>query len=224
MDRRQFVLGAALLGITAASLALKPRRMFARLGGPAIEAAIPKQLGPYSFASVNGLVLPPQDELSAKLYDYVLTRMYQRAGFNPVGLCIAYGSAQDSGLQLHRPDECYPAQGFTIGDRRALDIDLAGHRVPAITLVASRPDRTEHLLYWTRIGSLFPTDARAERMKIYLDNLKGQLPDGVLVRLSESGGDATAAQAELLEFAKLLYAGLDATSRQVLLGGAPKAA
>ena len=94
VDRRQFVLGGALLATVAASLVLKPKRIRSPLAPGMLDRAVPTTIGPYHFVSDNGLVLPPQDEITERIYDQVLTRVYQADGLPAMMLLVAYGSAQ----------------------------------------------------------------------------------------------------------------------------------
>ena len=158
--------------------------------------------------TTDGLVLPPQDELSAKLYEQVLTRMYQADRRPPIALLIAYGGAQNADLQLHRPDECYPAQGFSISGKRHVPVAWGEQTISATMLTGARFDRTEQVLYWSRIARLFPEEARDERRAIISENLAGRMPDGALVRLSE----------QMRGFAHALAGGLGPTGRRILMG------
>lgn len=218
LDRRQVLVGGALVALAGAGIALKPRRLVARLVPGELDEAIPRAFGEYSEVGAASLVLPPKDDLSAKLYDAVLARVYAAPGRFPIGLCIAYGSAQDAGLQLHRPDECYPAQGFTISDQQSSSFMLADRAINATSLTASRTDRTDQLLYWTRIGSVFPPDSSAERKVIVSENLRGRVPDGVLTRLSVMTADRNRANSEMREFASQLISSLGTSGKRILLG------
>ncbi len=220
MGRRELMLGGLMLALTTAGLALRPVRSFARLAPDTLNRIIPQQIGGYSFASVDGLITAQTDDLTQRLYDQVLTRMYVAPGQSPIGLLIAYGSAEDEGLQLHRPDECYPAQGFVLSNMHRTPIALAGHAISATALTAARADRTEQLLFWTRIAGIFPSESRDERRAIVAENLRGRLPDGVLVRLSMTARDAVPATARLTQFSQALIGSLGAPARRLLMGQA----
>ncbi len=79
-DRRDVLLGALLAAIGGASVVLRPTSRLAQLGSAKLDAAVPRTLGPWSVATTDGLVTAPSDELSAKLYDQILTRVYRGPG------------------------------------------------------------------------------------------------------------------------------------------------
>jgi EpsI family protein len=59
---------------------------------------------------------------------------------NPQGyrimLSIAYGKNQSDALQLHKPEICYPAQGFTLLAKQNTPLDLLGKPIAAIAAIA----------------------------------------------------------------------------------------
>jgi EpsI family protein len=220
VDRRQFVLGGALLATVAASLALKPKRIRSPLAPGMLDRAVPTTIGPYHFVSDNGLVLPPQDEITERIYDQVLTRVYQADGLPAMMLLVAYGSAQDYTLQAHLPEVCYPSSGYTLTALERVPIALhPGGTETATFLSAERPDRTEQVLYWMRIGDRFPATLTQERLAVMGANLMGTLPDGILVRLSTIAPDAAAALPQLKAFNQALLGVLKVDGRRLFGAG-----
>jgi EpsI family protein len=105
-------------------------------------------------------------------------------------LLIAYGKTQSDTLQLHLPELCYPAFGFTIAESQPARFDLGhGVVVPGRNLVATSPGREERISYWTRIGEYLPTSNTEQRKMKFRIALSGVIPDGVLVRISNMRGD-----------------------------------
>jgi len=220
-NRRELLLGGLLLGITAASLALRPVRLYPQLSHGELDAAIPKAVGPYRFATTSGLILPPRDELSDRLYDEVLTRTYLAPGQIPVMALFAYGSVQNLSLELHRPEECYPQQGFEIGAAERMPLRLDGHDIPASFLTARRPDGyVEQLLFWSRIGPHFPPDRTTQSLIVARENFAGRMPDGILVRLSLPTGDRALALRVAGRFMADLAAELPPLGRRIVFGEA----
>ncbi len=220
IHRRQFVYGGALVAAAAVAIALTPRRLTDPIARDELDHAVPNVIGRYRFATVSGLVMPPQDEISERIYDQVLTRVYVADDVPPMMLLIAYGSAQDSGLQLHRPEVCYPASGYEISGIR--EIGLKGLRpgtdVQATFLTAARGSHTEQVLYWTRIGQHFPNSGWQEKSAIISANIGGSLPDGVLVRVSIQSPDRAEALRLVEGFNTAMVASLGARGRRLLLG------
>ena len=222
-SRRDVLAGSMLLAVTAASLLLKPRRMFERISQDELSAAIPKRVGAYSFATSSGLILPPRDELSEKLYDQVLTRVYVAPGKLPIMALFAYGSVQNLSLELHRPDECYPQQGFKITNADLLPLSFGRLRIPASVLSASRPDGyVEQVVFWSRIGHQFPIDRTAQSLLVARENFAGRMPDGLLVRLSVPTDDRAAAVAATEEFLNELNRTLPPLGRRIVFGDTAK--
>lgn len=218
-DRRQLILGTAILATAGLANVLRPT------DAPAatidLKRAIPLVLGPYHYDSAIALVLPDAGETTQRIYDQVLTRSYVAAGVPPAMLVIAYGAAQDARLALHRPDACYPAAGYRIEATRQVDARPgAAAPIPATLLTATRQDRIEQVLYWTRIGGRFPTSALAEKLDILRANLSGDRPDGVLVRLSVEEGDPVTALAQLHQFVAILLGAIGPMARARLVGDA----
>ncbi|QGP78189.1 exosortase C-terminal domain/associated protein EpsI [Sphingobium sp. CAP-1] len=220
-DRRRLVLSGLLAGAAGIALALRPRAADQKVTPGTIERIVPLTIGRYRYVSASGLVVAPQSELREATYADVLARAYSAPGERPVMLLIAYGSAQDAGLAVHRPEECYPAVGFDISPVRTVPLSgpvPAGSR--ACFLTARRDDRVEHVYFWVRVGSVFPTSPVEQRLAIVRDNLAGRLPFGLLARLSVIGGSADEALAIAEQFNAAMLNGIDAAGREVLLGHA----
>lgn len=216
-DRRQLMLGGAMLAATAAAFGLRPQRMVQRLPAGALDRAVPTIIGRWKFLTASGLVLPPQDEMTQQLYDQVLTRVYAADGLPSVMLLIAYGSAQDYTLQAHLPEVCYPSSGYTVSSIERVPVTLRpGTSDTATYLTAERPDRTEQVYYWLRIGDRFPATLSDERMAVIAANLRGVLPDGVLVRLSVLDDNRSAALGQLQRFNQQMLASLGSAGRRLL--------
>jgi EpsI family protein len=218
-SRRDVIAGSLLIAITAASQSLKPARMFADLSQDELSAAIPKRVGAYRFATSSGLVLPPRDELSDRLYDQVVTRVYVAPGKLPIMALFAYGSVQNLSLELHRPDECYPQQGFTITAPEALPLTVGGHHIPASVLSARRVNGyVEQVVFWSRIGTQFPSDRTAQSLLVARENFAGRMPDGLLVRLSVPTSERSAALTATQGFLHDLDRALPPIGRRIMFG------
>src|SRR5262249_4920245 len=158
---------------SAAACVLTPRIAEAVIGPGQLERVIPKRLGAWNFVTASGLVVPPPDETGRRTYDQVLTRVYARTGDAlPVMLLIAYGGRQTGLFIVHRPEACYPAQGYALSGRDTMQVELGGGRHVAGTVWSAHSAlRAEQLLYWTRIGDQFPRSWAAEHIAIASKNL-----------------------------------------------------
>jgi EpsI family protein len=219
-SRREMLIGAGLLCTAAVSHAMIPRTSIDLLGEGKVDDIIPEQVGPWSFLSKSGLVVPPSDQLSEKLYAQMLTRVYTADNRAPMMLLIAQSPGQDGVLQVHRPEYCYPAGGYQLVDSRVHQIEFRdGVALPTRAFTAVSPERTEQLLYWTRIGSALPTSWAEQRLEVAKANLRGEIPDAVMVRVSAISTDPAALN-QVDEFTRAMVAAMKPKDRQILLGTA----
>lgn len=222
LDRRSVLIGGALLATAASAAALAPRTIMDGLGRRKLEEVIPTQVGPWRFHSKSGLVVPTSDQLSDQLYQQLLTRVYVAPDRSPVMLLIAYGASQTGVLQVHRPEICYPATGYVLSPSSIVPVPVPGDRIEAVGLTAQADTRTEQLIYWTRVGRDRPRTWGEQRLSVARANLRGELPDAVLVRVSTLSPDADAAFASLSGFVNLLTSAVAPSTRAFLVG--PRAA
>jgi EpsI family protein len=215
--RREALIGGGLILAAGVAFAMKPRHQMSFLGGAKIENLVPKAFAGWNFVAASGLVLPPQDQLRDKLYSQLLTRTYANAEGAQIMLLIAYNAAQDGVVQVHRPEVCYPASGYQLTriDDRILPL-AANIGVPSRYIVAETGLRREEIIYWTRLGGYFPRHWTEQRWAVFMQNLEGEIPDGMLVRISSTMPDVGI---EALDrFARDLYAHVGATMKHVLTG------
>lgn len=208
-------------GFTAgAAYALAPRRAEHRLANLKLGELIPTAIPPWRFGSDEGVVVArPEEAYATDGYDQVVARTYDALGLPSVMLLIAYGSTQGATLQLHRPETCYPAQGFRLSDFSAPDLEfLSASPVQTRRFTAVRDNRVERLIYWTRIAESFPRNTAGEYRAILGSVLRGTIPDGVLVRISTITPDIAAADKALAAFASGLIVSASTAGRQILLG------
>ena len=216
-DRRQVVIGGILLAAAATVPLLRPSHGGAALSDDGLERWIPTRIRAYHYAGSSGLVVPAQEEMAARSIDHLVTRIYAAPDLPPVMMLVAYERAQDVGLALHRPEACYPSAGYHMAGRALVPLSgVAGER--AVALSAERGDQHEQIYTWMRIGSRFPTSALQEKMAIITSNLRGYLPDGVLVRLSVRSTDRAGSIRQMMAFNAALLDAMRARGRAALLG------
>lgn len=216
LDRRRAILGGAFLLTAGAAAARVPRHHIDLLGKRKIEALIPNDIGPWHFYSKSGLVVPPADQLSDSLYSQLLTRVYLSQDGLPVMLLVAQSGGQTGILQVHRPEYCYPAGGFRLSDKATLPVALPGSVLDATVLSAHADDRTEQILYWTRVGNDMPLSWAQQRWSVARANLVGDVPDAVLVRVSTLTQDREAGMAAMTAFTRHLFAAVPPDVRRFL--------
>jgi Protein of unknown function (DUF3485) len=194
LSRRNVLTGLGLLGAAGVAYARQPQPGPKQLGKGGLDALVPKNFGAWKFETTSGLVLPPPDATADRLYDEVLTRVYTRPDGAVVMFLVAYSGVQDGLLQLHRPEVCYPVGGYQLSQTTIAPIAFGnGDRVPAL-----------------------PTSWAEQRWAVVVANLKGAIPDGVLVRMSCVENDADKAFGVLREFASDLAGSVTPKARQLL--------
>lgn len=216
-NRRKFLVG--LLFCSAAGIAAwrQPNKHLDYLGRQKLDDLVPKSIGRWNFVSASGLVVPPDDQLSKALYSQLLTRIYSDGENPPIMLLLAQSGGQTGFLQIHRPEICYAAGGYQISAVAPSPIRLGSTVVPAISIDASAGGPTEHVVYWTRIGNRMPTSWREQKFAVAEQNLRGIIPDAILVRVSSVSNDGDAARMAIDEFVRELLAVIPADRRSVFI-------
>lgn len=218
LGRRHFLIGAAMMAASGVALARMPSAHVAAVAKQRFDGWVPDTVGTWRFATVSGVVLPPPDALSDRLYDNIVARVYDAPGLPSMMLMIAYNNMQDGVLQVHRPEVCYPVGGYTLTPTREYELSIDNRMIPANVFAANGQERTEQILYWTRIGNEFSRSWMEQRMAVARANVAGRIPDGVLVRVSLLGNDPLAALPLLERFARSFVHASPPPLRQILVG------
>lgn len=216
MNRREVLCGGLLAGGGLAALALRPTGPDASFRPPDLAAIVPRTIGAWGATSAYDAILPPADALSQSIFNAYLVRGYAATGWPPLVMVIAFGAVQSYNLQLHQPDACYPASGFTLSGRRA--IKLAS--TPATFVSASNDVVDESLVYWMRTGQEFPRTIWDQRLAIARAALSAKTVDGVLVRLSVRNTPQNRAVAAITDFAEQLKLAIKPRDQSLLYGNA----
>lgn len=215
----------AVMMLTASALAViaKPTvRMAAE--GPAIdlETLFPKQFGAWRLDDKVPIVLPSPDvqETIARIYSQVLARTYVNDRGERVMLSVAYGGDQSDDMQVHRPEVCYPAQGFQVLSMKQDRLSLAERTVPVRKLMTRMGSRNEPVLYWIVVGDRVVGSNTEQKLAQLRYGLRGKIPDGMLVRVSTIDGDQERAYRIQGRFLSDLAHAIDPKLRDRVFGGA----
>jgi EpsI family protein len=216
-DRRKFLLG--LLFCSAAGVAAwrQPSRKLDYLGREKLEQLVPKTIGQWSFVAASGLVVPPNDQLVQALYSQLLTRVYSDGVNPPIMLLLAQSAGQTGFLQIHRPETCYTASGYQISTVQPHPIQVGSKVIHSLSMDARADGPTEHVIYWTRIGDRMPISWKQQKLAVAEQNLRGIIPDAILVRISCVTNDGEAARAQIDSFVRTLVASIPANMRPVFV-------
>jgi EpsI family protein len=221
IDRRDLLIGAGCVAGAGAAYGMVPRRRVSLLGARKIDAILPRAFGDWTSTDTTDLVAPTEPGgLAARLYGETVGRIYRQASSGAqIMALVAHGDTQSDDLQLHRPEICYPAFGFTITASRPVETPLApGVSLPSRALVARVTDRQEVVLYWTRLGEFLPQSRREQQIDRLRTALHGEIGDGVLVRLSVDSPDTGGAIALMQGFAASMVRAMAPGDRSALIG------
>jgi EpsI family protein len=191
-NRRALVL-MALMGITAvASFAVRPG---AKAGGSrktfSLATIVPTRFGGWSELPGQGaqVVNPQTQALLDKLYSQILARAYVDSAGYRIMLSLAYGDDQRGALQAHKPEVCYPAQGFQVHSNEQAEIATDFGPIRGRRLNTSLGQRKEPVTYWFTAGERIVTNRFDQRLVELRLALTGEVPDGLLFRVSSIDGE-----------------------------------
>lgn len=222
--RKSLLILALMISASVLAMVLRPTHKIADQQ-PAIDlnVLVPKQFGewreePQNFAA---MVNPQQKEMLDKTYSQILSRTYINLQGYRIMLSIAYGGDQTDALQVHKPEACYPAQGFQLLDRTTATVES-----PVGPILVRRVDtqlgtRREPVTYWTTIGSQIVHGGIHKKFLEMGYGLTGRIPDGLLFRVSSIDTEVAHAYDVQASFINQLLSAVTPAQRQ-RLAGAPK--
>lgn len=190
MNRRlaiSLVLGLAMAGTSLLTGALTPRARVPQAHEQfSLEKMIPQRFGDWVIDPhvVPLQPDPEQQSVLEKIYDQTLSRTYVNREGQRVMLSIAYGGDQSKALQLHLPEVCYVAQGFQMVKDREGALPTRFGELPVKRLVARLHERNEPITYWITIGEHAARAGIQQKLRRLAYGLSGEIPDGMLVRVS----------------------------------------
>ena len=125
-------------------------------------------------------------------YDQTVMRTYVNRHGDTVMLALAWGERQRQDIKVHRPEVCYPAQGYSVlnlGPGSPIAVAGRAEPVPTVSMLAGPSDGRgsglEAVRYWIRIGDSYSGDGLKARWYLLREGLHGRVPDGILVRASQ---------------------------------------
>ena len=177
------LMGLASVGGMAARPASKPPGSAPRY---ILEDTVPKQFGDWRMLPDSGaqVVNPQTQELLDKLYSQLLARTYVNSQGYRVMLSLAYGDEQRGQLAAHKPEVCYPAQGFKLHSNDPVELATPFGGIAARRLSTSYGPRKEPVTYWFTMGDTAVKSKFDQRLVEIRLGLTGEVPDGLLFRVS----------------------------------------
>lgn len=178
-------------------------------GGWAVDDRMPVQL-----------VSPDTAALLNKIYNQTLSRTYVNPKGERIMLSVAYGGDQSDATRAHRPEVCYPAQGFQVLSSSTGFVALGSHPLRVRRLVTQLGSRVEPITYWITVGDQVVISGTEQKLAQLTYGFRGTVADGMLVRVSSIDSDKDRAlrlqEAFLLALSKSLNPGV----RSQILGSA----
>lgn len=215
------ILAVAMVITAASANHLKPTLQFADTRASLkLAPSIPMQFGSWQMEPVStGVVNPQQQGLLNALYSEIITRTYINQQGRRIMLSIAYGKNQNDSFQVHKPEICYPAQGFQLKNNAAGFLDTPQGSIPVRRLETNLgSQRQEPVTYWTTIGDQSVRNGIDKKLKEMQYAAHGYIADGLLFRLSSIDADSDHAFKLHQQFASELIATLPSESRLRLTG------
>ena len=219
-NRIAFLIAALMLAASIGSVVARPDIRSASLG-PAfsLEAMIPKHFGNWREEPhrVVQVINPQTQGLLDKLYSETLSRTYVDSSGYRIMLSLAYGSDQRGALQAHKPEACYPAQGFTLHRAEPGRLATPFGEIPVRRLFTSKGSREEPLTYWFTVGDRAVQEWNTRLVELsYI--LTGRIPDGLLFRVSSIDPDQARANQMQDQFINQLLQTVSPAERKRLSG------
>lgn len=201
---RVWIVAGLMCLASAMAVVARPSIRMAEQGPAAdLETIFPKQFADWRIDDRMPVVLPSPDVQAQldKIYSQVLARTYVNSRGERVMLSVAYGGDQSDGMGVHRPEICYPAQGFQVLSIRRGEVQqLAGRDIPVQKVLTRLGSRNEPVMYWIVVGNQVVGTNTEQKLAQLTYGLRGRIPDGMLVRVSSISPDNEKAYATQAEF------------------------
>lgn len=205
--------------VAATLLRFQPLQTVAKVR-PNLETMIPQSFGKWRIDPNVAPIQPAPEvkELVEKTYDQTIGRTYINEDGERVMLSVAYGSKRQEDMQAHRPESCYPAQGFEVMGERLGQLATEYGELPIKRLLALRGPRSEPITYWLVLGGERARFGLQHRFATLKFALTGRIPDGMLIRVSSISRDTESAYQVQDAFIKDLLTAVSPSERELLVG------
>ncbi len=218
---KHLIIGLCMFVTAGMALALRPTHKIAD-SEPQIdlEIMIPKQFDDWKIdETITPLIAnPEQQAVINKIYNQTLTRTYINSHGDRVMLSIAYGGNQTDDMAVHKPEICYPAQGFQILKNATGMFSTGEGTIPVKRLVATQGQRIEPITYWRTVGDAVEINALKWKLQQLKYGLTGKIPDGLLFRVSSIQADEAKAYQAQDTFTRDLLRAMSPSGRQRIIG------
>lgn len=193
-----FIVIAAVLGTTT-----RPHTYLVDQQGKLdLEQIFPKEFAGWTMETnmPATIISPDVESLLKKIYAQTLSRTYFNKEGQRMMLSVAYGGDQSDATRAHRPDVCYPAQGFEILKSSVGTVPLSDGALEVSQLLTKLGSRVEPVTFWITTGEYTSITGQEQKIAQMRYGLKGIIPDGMLVRVSSINPDDKQAYGQQKQF------------------------
>lgn len=192
--RSALVIGASMAAVALVSRQLIPKSPLSAQRPPVkLDTMFPARFGNWRVDDSLPVILPAPDVQARldQLYSQVLARTYVNSSGARVMLSVAYGQNQSDTTQVHRPEVCYPAQGFQLLGTEDAQLALdATHQLPVRRVQTRMGGRVEPVTYWIVVGDFAAVNRTQQKLAQLKYVVRGLIADGMLVRVSAIDPDS----------------------------------
>lgn len=181
------LIGILMVSSGALTMALTPTHKIAdQQERISLEAMIPDRFGDWQ---IDKSIIPLQVDAETqakldKIYNQTLARTYVNSQGERIMLSVAYGGDQSDSLSIHKPEVCYYSQGFEIKKVFPGELITQYGKLPIKRLLATKGNRNEPITYWVTVGNKAVLPGFDQKLQQLRYGLTGNIPDGILVRIS----------------------------------------
>lgn len=219
---KHLIIGCCMFAAAGMALALKPTAKLADSESQInLETLIPARFGDWKVDETIAtlLVSPELQKVIEETYSQTLTRTYVNGEGKRIMLSVAYGGGHGEGMQTHRPEICYPAQGFqVVKDTQPAVLRTQYGELPIKRLVAAQGPRNEPITYWVVVGDQQTQFGLRMKLAQMRYTLTGVVPDGMLVRVSSIDKDEIGAYENQADFIQAMFASMKDAERERITG------
>lgn len=185
-----------------------------------LETIFPKAFGDWTLDERMPvqLISPDTQVMLDKIYNQTLSRTYVNRQGERIMLSVAYGGDQSDGTRAHRPEVCYPAQGFQITANGEGMLSLGQQSLRVRQLMSTLGGRVEPITYWIVVGDRVTLSGTEQKLAQLSYSTRGVVPDGMLVRVSSINSDAAAAYRLHQSFVAAMSGAIRADVRAQVVG------
>lgn len=186
------ILGILMVSSGVLAMALTPTQRIADQQEKInLEIMIPTKFGDWQIdKSIVPLQIDAETQAKLdKIYNQTLARTYVNSQNERIMLSVAYGGDQSDNLAVHKPEVCYYVQGFEIMKILSDELITQYGKLPIKRLLAVKGNRNEPITYWVTVGDKAVLPGLDQKLQQLRYGLTGNVPDGILVRISSIDND-----------------------------------